>query len=37
MTGTTDPLSPTLSAVVLAGWAVLGLSLGTRVLTRRDA
>ena len=37
MTGTTDQLSPTLSAIVLIGWAVLGLALDTRVLTRRDA
>lgn len=37
LTGTTDPLSPTLSAVVLIAWAVLGLALGTRTLTRRDA
>lgn len=37
LTGSTDPLSPTMSAVVLLVWAVGGLALGTRVLTRRDA
>ena len=37
LTGATDPLSPTLGAVVLMLWAVGGLALGTRVLTRRDA
>ncbi|MGY4766480.1 hypothetical protein ACXC9Q_06110 [Kribbella sp. CWNU-51] len=37
LTGTTDPISPTLSAIVLVAWAVGGLALGTRVLSRRDA
>ncbi|WP_432893291.1 ABC transporter permease [Kribbella sp. CA-245084] len=37
LTGTTDPLSPTLSATVLVLWAVGGLALGSRVLSRRDA
>ncbi|WP_328999456.1 ABC transporter permease [Kribbella sp. NBC_00709] len=37
LTGTTDPLSPTLSALVLVLWALGGLALGSRVLTRRDA
>ena len=37
LTGTTDPISPTLSAMVLVAWAVGGLALGTRVLSRRDA
>jgi ABC-2 type transport system permease protein len=37
LTGATDPLSPTWSAVVLLAWAALSLVLGTRVLTRRDA
>jgi len=37
LTGTTDPLSPTLSAIVLVLWALGGLALGSRVLTRRDA
>ncbi|MEU4294205.1 ABC transporter permease [Kribbella sp. NPDC026596] len=37
LTGTTDPLSPTLSAAVLILWAVGGLTLGSRVLTKRDA
>ncbi|MFI5695453.1 ABC transporter permease [Kribbella sp. NPDC051586] len=37
LTGTTDPLSPTLSAGVLILWAAGGLALGSRVLTQRDA
>jgi ABC-2 type transport system permease protein len=37
LTGATDPLSPTLSAVVLLAWAVGSLALGARVLARRDA
>ncbi|MER7247621.1 ABC transporter permease [Kribbella sp. NPDC000426] len=37
LTGTTDPLSPALSAAVLVLWALGGLALGSRVLTRRDA
>jgi hypothetical protein len=37
LTGATDPLSPTLGAVVLILWAVGGLALGTRVVTRCDA
>jgi len=37
LTGTTDPFSPTLSAIVLVGWAALGLVAGSRILTRRDA
>jgi phosphoglycerol transferase MdoB-like AlkP superfamily enzyme len=34
---TSDPISPTLSAMVLVAWAIGGLALGTRVLSRRDA
>ncbi|MEV5968052.1 ABC transporter permease [Kribbella sp. NPDC051952] len=37
LTGATDPLSPTLSAVVLLLWAAGGLVLGSRVLARLDA
>jgi len=37
LSGTTDPLSPTLSVVVLVAWVVVALFAGTRVLTRRDA
>ncbi|HEY3556412.1 MAG TPA: ABC transporter permease [Kribbella sp.] len=37
LTGATDPVSPTLSAAILILWAIGGLVLGTRVLTRRDA
>ncbi|MFG1813375.1 ABC transporter permease [Kribbella sp. NPDC049174] len=37
LSGTTDPISPTLSVVVLLAWVVAALVLGTRVLTRRDA
>ena len=37
LSGSTDPLSPTLSGLVLILWAVGGLVLGARVLTRRDA
>jgi len=33
----TDPLSPTLSVVVLLAWVAAALVLGTRILTRRDA
>jgi hypothetical protein len=35
--GSTDPLSPALSLVVLALWAVAGLWIGVKVLARRDA
>ena len=37
LTNTTDPLSPTLSALVLLTWVALALVAGTRTLTRRDA
>ena len=37
LTGTTNPLSPTVSALVLVVWAGAGLMVGTRVLTQRDA
>jgi ABC-2 type transport system permease protein len=37
LSGNTDPLSPTLSLVVLVLWAVAGLWIGTKVLCRRDA
>jgi ABC-type transport system involved in multi-copper enzyme maturation permease subunit len=37
LSGTTDPMSPTLSAIVLVAWAVGGLALGARVPSRRDA
>ncbi|MEU4606487.1 ABC transporter permease [Kribbella sp. NPDC023972] len=33
----TDPISPTLSVVVLLAWTAAALVTGTRVLTRRDA
>ena len=36
LSGSTDPLSPTLSLVVLVLWAVGGLWAGTKVLMRRD-
>lgn len=37
LTGTTDPLSPTLSAAVLVLWSAAALALGNRILTHRDA
>lgn len=37
LTGTTDPLSPTGSFLVLALWAAGGLLTGTTILSRRDA
>jgi ABC-2 type transport system permease protein len=37
LSGSTDPMSPTLSLVVLVVWAVAGLAVGLRVLQRRDA
>lgn len=37
LAGSTDPLSPTLSLVVLVLWAVAGLWAGSKVLARRDA
>jgi ABC-2 type transport system permease protein len=37
LSGSSDPMSPTLSFVVLVAWAVVGLALGLRVLQRRDA
>ncbi|HET6737916.1 MAG TPA: ABC transporter permease [Kribbella sp.] len=37
LTGATDPISPTASAVVLIAWTVGGLALGSSVLRRRDA
>ncbi len=37
LTNTTDPLSPTLSAIVLLTWVAAALFAGTRFLTRRDA
>jgi hypothetical protein len=33
----TDPISPTLSVIVLLAWTTAALVLGTRVLARRDA
>jgi ABC-2 type transport system permease protein len=35
--GTTDPISPTLSVLVLLAWVAAALVAGTRILTRRDA
>lgn len=37
LTGTTDPLSPTASLVVLVLWAFGGLAAGTKILQHRDA
>ncbi|MGC4941624.1 ABC transporter permease [Kribbella sp. DT2] len=37
LSGSTDPMSPTISLIVLVGWAVGGLALGLRLLQRRDA
>jgi ABC-2 type transport system permease protein len=37
LNGTSDPLSPTVSLLVLIAWALAGLVIGTRILTRRDA
>ncbi|MEV6413687.1 ABC transporter permease [Kribbella sp. NPDC051718] len=37
LSGSTDPLSPTLSFLVLIVWAAAGLLTGTAILTRRDA
>ncbi|MEV8371330.1 ABC transporter permease [Kribbella sp. NPDC056861] len=37
LTGTTDPLSPTASFVVLTLWAAGGLLAGTKILQHRDA
>ncbi|TCM42686.1 ABC transporter permease [Kribbella sp. VKM Ac-2568] len=37
LSGSTDPLSPTLSFIVLIAWAVGGLAFGLKVLQRRDA
>lgn len=37
LTGSTDPLSPTASLLVLALWAIGSLSIGTKLLQRRDA
>ncbi|MEI8406382.1 MULTISPECIES: ABC transporter permease [unclassified Kribbella] len=37
LTNTTDPLTPTLSAIVLATWVAVALVLGARTLYRRDA
>ncbi|MGW1347059.1 ABC transporter permease [Kribbella sp. NPDC002412] len=37
LSGTTDPLSPTVSVLVLLAWTAAALVVGSRVLTRRDA
>ena len=37
LTNATDPISPTLSVVVLLAWVAGALVLGSRILTRRDA
>lgn len=37
LSGSTDPLSPMASFLVLALWAIGGLAIGTRLLQRRDA
>jgi hypothetical protein len=37
LSGSTDPLPPSLSLVVLALWAAAGLWIGVKVLARRDA
>ncbi|WP_433169075.1 ABC transporter permease [Kribbella sp. CA-247076] len=37
LSGTTDPISPTLSVLVLLAWVAAALYAGTRTLTHRDA
>ena len=37
LSGSTDPLSPTISFIVLIAWAAGGLALGLKILQRRDA
>jgi ABC-2 type transport system permease protein len=37
LSGSTDPLSPTISLIVLVAWAVGGLVFGLKILQRRDA
>lgn len=37
LSGSTDPLSPTISFIVLVAWAVGGLAFGLKILQRRDA
>jgi hypothetical protein len=37
LSGSTDPLSPTISFIVLIAWAVGGLAFGLKILQRRDA
>ncbi len=37
LTGVTDPLNPTVSLLLVAGWAAAGMVTGIRTLTARDA